>query len=140
MLTDLLRSGECPLKPGSEEAAGFWPFHAMYVRRLAAAGVERGRSPPPPPNSAGKAAAAASPFPLPDYDLRLANPLRVERRVRDRRDAFELERQERERREPEARRAREVLAAYLHFLQKQRFVKLKKLREAQRNLPIYQHR
>ncbi|XP_043233038.1 probable ATP-dependent RNA helicase DHX34 [Amphibalanus amphitrite] len=135
-LTDYLRSSECPLKPGSEEATGFWPFHALYVRRLAAAGVERGRSPPPPKPSRK----VTEPFPLPAYDLRLANPLFVERRVRDRRDARELERQERERREPEARRGREVLAAYLHFLQKQKFAKLKKLREAQRNLPIYQHR
>ncbi|KAF0292031.1 putative ATP-dependent RNA helicase DHX34 [Amphibalanus amphitrite] len=135
-LTDYLRSGECPLKPGSEEATGFWPFHALYVRRLTAAGVERGHSPPPPKPSRK----VTEPFPLPAYDLRLANPLHVERRVRDRRDARELERQERERREPEARRGREVLAAYLHFLQKQKFAKLKKLREAQRNLPIYQHR
>ena len=134
LLTSYLTSGECLLKPGSEEAAGFWPFHTMYLRRLATAGVERGQSPPT------LVSKTEDPLPPPVYDLRLANPLRVERRVRDRRDARELERLERERREPEARRAREVLAAYLHFLQKQKFAKLKKLREAQRNLPIYQHR
>lgn len=33
-----------------------------------------------------------------------------------------------------------ILCTYLQFLQRQKFAKLKKLRDAQRSLPIYAHR